>query len=247
MKIIAIYNIKGGVGKTASAVNISAACAIDGNNTLLIDLDPQGASSYYFEADLDYIEKSEKVIKGKKSIEKSIKPTRIKNLDILPADTSFRKIDIILKELKGSNKWLKNFIKPVKKQYDYIFLDCPPSISLFSENIFANADIILVPIVPTTLCTRTYNQLIDFFKQEKLDRSKLLPFFSMTEKRKTLHRETIESFQNQFPETINVSIPYNSLIEKMGEYKMPIVIQYPYAETSFNYKKLWNKVKKEHN
>jgi chromosome partitioning protein len=243
MTIIAIYNIKGGVGKTATAVNIAYAAAEEGNKVLLMDIDPQGASSFYFKTKVNLDGDAKKVLFGGKSVESSIKATEFENLDILPADPKYRKLDAFLNDMKHSDKWLKKLFSPVRKSYDYIFIDCPPSITSVSENIFINADAILVPVIPTVLSIRTYDQLKEFFKEEKLDKKKLFPFFSMYERRKNMHNESMDQFLKDNPECINIAIPYNSEIEKMGEYMAPIVKRYPYAEASEAYRKLWKKLK----
>jgi chromosome partitioning protein len=245
MKIIAIYNIKGGVGKTATAVNLSYAAAEDGNRILLVDIDPQAASTFYFNTKAVLEGGAKKVLSGQKTIEDSIRLTEFQNLDILPSDNRYRKLDTFLHDLKNADKWLKKLFSPVKKQYDYVFIDCPPSITAVSENIFVNADAILVPVIPTVLSIRTYEQLKAFFKEEKLDEKKLYPFYSMYERRKNMHNESMKAFSKMYPECMDLAIPYNSEIEKMGEYMAPIVHKYPYAEASENYRKLWRKLKKQ--
>jgi chromosome partitioning protein len=244
MKIIAIYNIKGGVGKTATTVNLAYTAAADGNKVLLMDIDPQGASSFYYKVKPSLEGNASKILFGGKSIESAIRETEFTNLDILPADSKYRKLDNFLHNMKKSDKWLSKLFSPVKKQYDYVFIDCPPSVTAVSENLFENADIILVPVIPTVLSVRTYEQLKEFFKEEGFDRKKLIPFFSMYERRKNMHNESMESFAKKYPECMDIAIPYNSEIEKMGEYMAPIVHKYPYAEASQAYGKLWKKLKK---
>jgi len=245
MKIIAIYNIKGGVGKTATAVNLSYTAAAEGNKVLLVDIDPQGASTFYFNTKAVLEGGAKKVLFGQKTIEDSIRLTEFENLDILPSDSQYRKLDTFLHDMKNADKWLKKLFSPVKKNYDYVFIDCPPSITAVSENIFINADAILVPVIPTVLSIRTYAQLKAFFKEEKLDDKKLFPFYSMYERRKNMHNESILEFSKMYPECIDVAIPYNSEIEKMGEYMAPLVHKYPNAEASEVYRKLWKKLKKQ--
>jgi chromosome partitioning protein len=242
MKIIAVYHIKGGVGKTATSVNLAYAASEGGHNVLLVDIDPQGASSYYYCSE-PREGKGAKAIFGDHSIDSSIRKTAFENLDILPSDGQYRKLDHFISSMKKSDKWLKKLFSPVKKDYDYVIIDCAPGITAVSENLFEHADAILVPVVPTVLSVRTYEQLKDFFNKEKLDKKKLIPFFSMYERRKNMHNESMEQFQKDYPECIPVAIPYNSEIEKMGEYRAPIVHKYPYAEASEMYRKLWKKLK----
>lgn len=241
MKIIAVFNIKGGVGKTATTVNLAYAASLDKSKVLLADMDPQGASSFYYGIEREKLGK--KIISGDKPISEIIQPTAFENIDLLPAQQDFRKMDAWLNELK-QGKWLRNILSPVKKLYDYVILDCPPNITLYSENILRNADVILVPVVPTVLSVRTYKQLIQFCDQEKIDRTRLYPFFSMYESRKWLHNELIERFTRTYKETIDVVIPYNSRVERMGVYMQPFLHRYPDSEISYLYKQLWKFVKR---
>ena len=189
MKILAFYNIKGGVGKTASCVNLSYLAAADKHPTLLCDLDPQGSASYYFRIRPSAKFDSRKFLKGGRRISKNIKGTDFEHLDLLPSDFSFRNLDIQLDDLKRSRKRLKELLLPLAGQYRYIFLDCPPNITLVSENVFIAADYIFVPMVPTVLSVRTFEKLRQFFRQAAYDPARLFPFFSMVEKRKLMHQQ----------------------------------------------------------
>jgi len=151
MKTIAIYSMKGGVGKTATAVNLAYCAAKNGNFTLICDLDPQAASTFYFRIKASKNFNASKFIKGGKNIDKNIKGTDFLNLDLLPSKLSYRNFDLALNALKNSTKKLKAIFKEIEDDYDYLFLDCPPGISLISENVFNASDIILVPLIPTTL------------------------------------------------------------------------------------------------
>lgn len=226
MKIIACYSNKGGVGKTATSVNLAYSLAQAGKRTLLCDLDPQGASSFYFRIkpskklnEAAFFENEEKFVKA-------IRGSDYDNLDILPSNMNFRDFDVFLSQMRQSR--LKKTLKAVREEYDYIFLDCPPSISALSENIFRAADIILVPVIPTTLSQRTFDQLLDFFKENNLSEQKLAGFFSMAQGVKSLHAETMDAMQSKYKRRfLNTRIPFASAVERMGVERAPVVATAP--------------------
>ena len=124
MKVLALYSIKGGVGKTSSTVNLAFNAAQAGYRTLVWDLDPQGASSYYFRIKPKIKGGSKDLIAGKRELEELIKGTDFENLDLIPADFSFRNLDLLLDDKKKPTRQLKKHLKPLVKEYDVIFLDC---------------------------------------------------------------------------------------------------------------------------
>ena len=242
MITVAVYNIKGGVGKTATAVNLSYLSAQTGYSTLLCDLDPQGAASYYFRIKAKMKSGKNSILKGGKKIEKNVKATDFEKLDLLPSDFSLRNLDLSLDSSKRPRSRLRSALKSFEHDYDLVFLDCPPNITLVSENIFAAADYILVPVIPTTLSIRSFKKLKDFFNRKKIPVKKLLPFFSMVEKRKTLHREIITEFSDQSVPVLQSMIPYSSLVERMGLYREPVVSYRPGLSASKAYVALWQEV-----
>ena len=224
MKIVACYSNKGGVGKTATSVNLAYAIAQSGQRVLLCDLDPQGASSFYFRVKPSKKLTDERFFKDVERFTKAIRGSDFDNLDILPANMSFRDFDIFLSRMKNSRSRLKKALKAVDGDYDVVLLDCPPNISTLSENVFRSADRIVVPVIPTTLSERTFEQLLAFFDEHKLNRKKLLPFFSMVERRKSLHTQTMEQLRNRHKKLFQESvIPYATDIEKMGVKRAPVL------------------------
>lgn len=244
MKILAIYNIKGGVGKTATAVNLSYLAAESGAKTLICDLDPQGSATFYFRVKPKFKSGAKGLIKGGKRIDKNIKGTDFENLDLLPADFSFRNLDINLDKVKRSKHRLTETLTPLSAEYEYIFLDCPPNINIVSENVFEVADKIIVPIIPTTLTRRTFEQILDFFKKKKFGAKKVVAFFSMVEQRKILHKETMAEMAKKHGKAILQSrIPYLSQIEKMGLTREPVTASSPRSRAARAYIALWEELR----
>lgn len=244
MKIIASYSIKGGVGKTAASVNLAYAAAKAGNETLLIDLDPQGASSFYFRIGTNKKEKSGYFFSKKNKLLKHIKGSNYKRLDILPANLSFRNFDIMLNDMNKSKKRLKEIISLLKDEYDLIILDCPPNINLLSENIFNAADMIIVPVIPTTLSERTFEQLLSFFKDNHYDKKKIRPFFSMAQSNNKLHKQTIRDMKQRYPKFLKSIISFSSEIERMGVHREPVLAYTAKNCNAQAYRTLFNEIVK---
>jgi cellulose biosynthesis protein BcsQ len=242
MKTIALYSIKGGVGKTAAAVNLSFLAASSSTPTLICDLDPQGASSFYFRITASRKFNSEIFLKGEQKIARNIKATDFDKLDLLPSDLSYRNLDIELSESKKPKKLLSKNLEGLEKEYAYLFFDCPPNLTLLSENVFRASDLILVPVIPTTLSIRTFSQLVKFFNDNGLDSSRIAGFFSMEEKRKSMHREIVEEYRNN-PAILKQTIPYSSDVEKMGLTRAPLNATNPKCPAAQAYYNLWEEVK----
>ena len=243
MRIVGVYNIKGGVGKTAAAVNLAYMSAQEGYRTLLWDLDPQGAASYYFRIKPRVKGGSRKMLRGHRDLDRLIKGTDFDKLDLLPADFSYRNMDLILGEAKKPVRQLLRLLRPLAEEFDRIFLDCPPSISLVSENIFRAADALLVPTIPTTLSIRTYRQLLDFLSGHKVEDAQLMPFFSMVDRRKRLRLDIIKQMPEEHPEVLRAHIPYASDVERMGIHREPVGSFAANSLAGKAYKALWDEVK----
>ena len=242
MVTIALYNLKGGVGKTASCVNFAYLAAQDGYKTLLWDIDPQGSASFYYQSKPKHKGSIKKLIEKDADLEDAIMATDYENLDIIPADLSAKSFDVILEEMKSSKKRLKNILQPLNKLYDFVFIDCPPGFSVLSENIFNAADIVLMPVIPTTLSVRTYNMVKDYFKEKNIDLLKMMCFFTMADLRKNMHNEIMETLYKDKKFFENY-IPYLSDVEKMGIHKAPVET---YAKGSYAaqcYRDLWAEIK----
>jgi len=243
MAVIAVYNIKGGVGKTATSVNLAYLSADSGEKTLLCDMDPQGSASYYFRIKPPKKFNADKLLKGGKGIAKNIRGTDYPNLDLLPADFTYRNLDLALDDFKKSTQRINKIMRPFATEYENIFLDCPPNITLLSENIFNAADILLIPFIPTTLSLLSFQKLLNFFKKTGVDRKKLYVFFSMVEKRKKMHLDMMTRFQGR-KRVLKQPIPFLADVEKMGIFRKPVLEIAPKSPASLAYRIMWREVEK---
>lgn len=244
MRIIGSYNIKGGVGKTATAVNLAYIAAREGKRTLVWDLDPQGAATYYFRVKPKVKGGGKALVRGKSDLDALVKGTDFEYLDLLPADFSYRNMDLVLEDNKKPTKQLLRLLRPLSEEYDYVFLDCPPSISLVSENIFRAADVLLVPMIPTTLSARTLTQLMDFLEgHTAVSDLTVMPFFSMVDRRKRMHVDLMERLPERYSGILKSSIPYAAEVERMGVHRMPLPAFAPSNVATRAYHALWKEVK----
>jgi len=242
MKVIASYSIKGGVGKTAASVNLAYAAAKAGYKTLLVDLDPQGASSFYFRTGESKKGKGLFFSPKKKRLLRNVKGSNYKNLDILPANLSFRNFDIMLNSMHKSKKRLKEILMPLKNEYDLIFLDCPPNLTLLAENVFDASDIIVVPVIPTTLSERTLVQLLGFFSTKGYKKRKIYPFFSMAQIDNKLHVDTIRNMKKKYSRCMRSIIDFSVEIERMGVHREPVLVYASKKSPAQSYRSLFNEI-----
>lgn len=241
MKTLALYNIKGGVGKTATAVNLAYLSALNGYRTLLWDMDPQAAASFYFRIKAKIKGGVDRLVKPKGGLEDHIKGTDYPMLDLLPADFSSRNLELILEECKKPTQRIAKLLQPLNDEYDLAFIDCAPSISLVSENIFRAADLLLIPTIPTTLSLRTLKQIHNHFKDEKLPGDQLRPFFSMVDNRRQMHRLITAQPPRKPAPFLNAHIPYISEIERMGLERKPACTA-PASRAAQAYGALWQEL-----
>ena len=239
MKILATYNIKGGVGKTATAVNLGYLAARDGYRVLLWDLDPQAAATFLFRVRPRVKGGGKALIQGTRSLDGAIKGTDFDNLDLLPADFTYRNLDLLLDAARKPARKLGRLLGPLRSEYDVVFLDCPPSISLLSESVLHAADTLLVPLIPTTLSVRTLDQLTEFIAGFDGHRPDILAFFSMIDRRKTLHKEIAAALPGQRSDVAATAIPALSLIEQMSVRRAPVTAFAPRSSAARSYAQLW--------
>jgi len=184
----------------------------------------------------------EEPAENKGELEDLIKGTDFERLDLLPADFSYREFDLQFAKEKASR--LKKLIAPLDKDYDMIVFDCPPSMSGLSEQIFRASDLLLMPLVPTTLSLRTLEQVRSFMESEKIKGVDLKVFFSMVDRRKKMHREVVEA-KGGVPEmALETTVPYASAVERMGTERMPVGAFAPKSAPAAAFRGLWDEVSK---
>jgi chromosome partitioning protein len=246
MAILATYNVKGGVGKTATVVNLAHRAAVTGQGNgacmLVFDLDPQGAASYYFRAAPKVRQRGKSLVRGKVDVREAIMPTDFAGLDLIPSDFSFRNLDVVLDGAKDPGRSLARVVRPLARRYEHVFLDCPPSISRLSENVFNAADALLVPIIPTTLSLRALDQLNSFLATRNERSPLVLPFFSMVDRRKRLHRELIEDLCLAHPDILRAGVPSSAAVERMGAHQAPVAVFDRRSPAVAAYAGLWDEV-----
>jgi len=241
MKTLATYSIKGGVGKTTSAVNLAYEAACSGVRVLLWDLDPQGAATFFLRVK-PYVDGGVKRLIGAKgSLVANIRATDHAGLDLVPADFSLRHLDLRLDDAKRPTRRLGRLLEPLSNRYDLALLDCPPGITLTSESVFSAADALLVPTIPTPLSKRTLDQLSKFLADHPAPPA-ILPFASMVDRRKKLQREIADALAAQPGAFLRTAIPNASALERMGVEQAPIATYAPNSAAAIAYRHLWSDV-----
>ena len=242
MKVLSTYSIKGGVGKTSAAVNLAYLAARDGEPTLLWDLDPQGAATFLLRV-RPKVKGGAKAIVGKRRpLDAAIRATDFANLDLVPADLSYRHLDLALDKTKRPTRRLASLLRAFADEYAYVMLDCAPSMSLVSESIFGASDALLVPMIPTTLSARTLEQLTEFLDGRRHLNPAILTFFSLADRRKRLHREVMASLRPKRVTVLEAAIPSAIEVEQMGQHRAPVPVFAPKSRAAHGYEQLWREV-----
>ncbi len=229
-KIIAVANQKGGVGKTTTAINLSACVANAGKRVLLIDIDPQGNSTSGLGIDRVTLKKSSyDVLVGQSSAMEAITTTMMKTLDIMPANIDLVGAEVELVSMMARETMLKRALEEVKNLYDYIFMDCPPSLGLITLNALCAADRILVPIQCEYYALEGLTQLMNTVK---LVRQSLNPalevegvVMTMFDSRTNLSVQVVEEVRKFFKSKVyQTVIPRNVRLGEAPSFGLPVIL-----------------------
>jgi chromosome partitioning protein len=238
VKVVATYSIKGGVGKTTTAVNLAFEAARAGVRVLVWDLDPQGAATFLFRVRPKVRGGSKRLVGADGELASHIRGSDLSPVHVLPADFSLRNLDVHLERGKRPTERLASLLEPLADHYDLAILDCPPSISLASESVFGATDELLVPVVPATLASRTLRQLTSFLEDEQLVVG-VLPILSMVDQRRKLHRTLTEELRRDWPQLLPTAIGASAVVERMGEQRAPVGVFAPSSVAAARYRELW--------
>ena len=227
-KIIAVANQKGGVGKTTTAINLSAALAEKGKKVLVVDIDPQGNTTSGFGIEKNELENTVyELMLGECSVKDCMIEDVIPNLSIIPSNVNLAAAEIELIEADKKEYILKNELDWVKDKFDFVIIDCPPSLSMLTVNSMTASDSVLVPIQCEYYAMEGLSQLIHTIN---LVKKKLNPYlemegvvFTMYDSRTNLSQEVVESVKEALEERVfETNIPRNVRLAEAPSYGMPI-------------------------
>ena len=240
MRVIACTGLKGGVGKTSTAVNLAALGAGAGLRTLLWDLDPQGAATFCLRLKPKIKGGAPRLLRGGRGgLQGVARTSSVEGLDVVPSDVSLRDADRVLTGTGRPVRAIRRLLSGAKGSYDVVVIDCPPGLQTVVESVASTADVLLVPVVPEPLPFRALHRFGEFLEDTSAASPQILaPFLSMVDRRKPMHRrvETEVRATNRF---LGAAIPESSAVARMGEEQVPSVISSPLSLATAEYRRLW--------
>ena len=228
MKTIAIVNLKGGVGKTTTTVNLAAGIGLSKKKALLIDIDPQGNTTSGLGIEKDDVENTVyELLLGDSSIQECIIPLEFDNLSLIPSNVNLAGAEIELIDVEGKEYVLRNAVDEVREEYDFIIIDCPPSLNMLTINAMTTADSVLVPIQCEYYALEGLSQLMHTIDlvQDRLNASLEIEgvVFTMYDARRNLSLQVVENVKNSLNQNIyKTIIPRNVRLAEAPSYGLPI-------------------------
>lgn len=242
-KIIAVANQKGGVGKTTTTVNLSAILAKKGNKVMIIDADPQGNATSGLGIDKDDVKSLYDVLVNEEPIEETLEETTMENLDVCPSNINLAGAEVELVSLISREYRLKEQLDKIKEEYDYILIDCPPSLGLITLNAFTAADSVLIPVQCEYYALEGLGQLINTINLVKKHLNKSLEIegaiLTMYDIRTNLSNQVVKEVKKYFDDKVfKTVIPRNVKLSEAPSYGMSIVEYDSRSKGSKSYDKL---------
>ena len=243
-KIVSFSNQKGGVGKTTTCVNMAAYIAAEGKKVLLVDMDPQGNATTGLGFSKSSLEQSiySVLIDDEKALE-NIMPTEVENLDLLPSNIDLAGAEVELVYKKNRERVLKNALEEIRSRYDYILIDCPPSLGLLTINALACADSVIIPIQSEYYALEGLSQLMNSISLVKQHLNAGLEVdgvvLTMYDSRSLISKQIAEEIKKFFTKRLfEIVVPRNVRVVEASSYGKPIMMHDPKCTGARAYKAL---------